>query len=127
MNVTFSDDVQDEWCYKCRKFYDCCAEVATKVGLLVVDGLYQTKIKLVCEKKEHEIKISYTKKLQTLSCGECRREEREEFKEKLRIEEQRRTEMFERKQKELFEKARIEMERNTEFSHSSHSSSCTPH
>jgi hypothetical protein len=81
MTVAFTDDVNDEWCYKCRKFYDCCSEVAATVGLVVVDGLYQTKIKLQCEKKKHEMKISYTKKLQTLSCADCRREEREEQKE----------------------------------------------
>ena len=34
------------------------------------------------------------------------------MKEKMKLEEQRRTEMYERKQKELFERARIEMERD---------------
>ena len=63
MNVAFTDDVHDDWCYKCRKFYDCCKDVASKVGLVVKEGLYQTKIKLICEKKSHEIKITYTKKL----------------------------------------------------------------
>ena len=111
-NITLLEDVEDEWCYKCKKFYDCCQEVASQVGLVVVDGLYSTKIKLICQKKKHEMTISYTKKLQTLSCSECKREEREENKEKQRIEEQRRAEEYERKQKELFEKARIEMERN---------------
>lgn len=49
----------------------------------------------------------------------------------MRIEEQRRTELYEKKQKELFEKARIEMERNNTYEYdqsawqSSHSSSST--
>jgi hypothetical protein len=33
------------------------------------------------------MKISYTKKLQTLSCADCRKEEREEWKEQLKKEE----------------------------------------
>ena len=113
LQVTLLDTkVEDEWCYKCKKFFDCTREAASRVGLAVVDGLYQPKIKLLCDKKKHEIRISYTKKLHTLSCGDCRREEREEWKEQLKLEEQQRTEQYQRKQKELFEQARIEMERN---------------
>ena len=57
----------------------------------------------MCDKKHHTFRISYTKKLHTLSCSDCRREEREEWKEHLKNEEQRRNEQYQRKQKELFE------------------------
>lgn len=100
----------EEWCYKCRKFFNNCKEVAAEHGIVVVDGLYSTKITLKCEKREHQFKISYTKKLHTLSCSDCRKEEREEWKEQLRQEEQRKNEYYQRQQKELFEQARREME-----------------
>lgn len=102
----------DDWCYKCRKFFENCKEVAQRVGIVVVDGLYQTRITLQCEKKKHTIKISYTKKLHTLSCADCRKEEREEWKEQLKQEEALRNELYQRKQRELFEQARIEMEKS---------------
>lgn len=82
----------EEWCYKCRKFYNTCKEVAAQHDIIVVDGLYGSKITLKCDKRHHQFKISYTKKLNTLSCSDCRREEREEWKEKLRLEEQERNE-----------------------------------
>jgi len=82
------------WCYKCKKFFETCQEVASTVGIIVLEGLYSNKITLMCEKKHHAFKISYTKKLHTLSCSECRREEREEWKEHLKLEEQRRNEMY---------------------------------
>ena len=71
----------DDWCYKCRKFFNTCKEVAALNGIMVVEGLYNSKITLKCEKKHHSFKISYTKKLNTLSCSDCRKEEREEWKE----------------------------------------------
>jgi hypothetical protein len=98
------------WCYKCKKFYDSCKDVATSVGITVLDGLYAIKITMMCDRKHHTFKISYTKKLHTLSCSECKREEREEWKEHLKQEEQRRNEQYQHKQKELFEQARMEME-----------------
>ena len=61
-----SDDCS--WCYKCNKFYQQCEEVAASAGLVVVDGLYSSKINLVCLKRNHTFSISYSKKLQTLSC-----------------------------------------------------------
>lgn len=85
---------KDCWCYKCKKFYDSCQEVASTVGIVVVEGLYSNKITLMCEKRRHTFKISYTKKLHTLSCSDCRREEREEWKEQLKQEEQRRNELY---------------------------------
>jgi hypothetical protein len=30
----------DDWCYKCRKFFENCQEVASKVGIVVVEGLF---------------------------------------------------------------------------------------
>lgn len=84
----------NEWCYKCKKFFENCKEVAARVGISVVEGLYQPKITLQCAKKNHVFKISYSKKLHTLSCSECRREEREEWKEQLKQEEQRRNEYY---------------------------------
>jgi hypothetical protein len=88
----------DCWCYKCKKFFDTCKEVASTVGIVVLEGLYQNKISMMCDKKHHTFKISYTKKLHTLSCSECRREEREEWKEHLKQEEQRRNADYMRRQ-----------------------------
>lgn len=79
---------------------------------MVLEGLYDTKISMMCEKKHHVFTISYSKKLHTLSCSECKKEEREEWKEQLRQEEVRRNIEYQQKQKELFEKARIEMEQS---------------
>lgn len=42
-----------DWCYKCQKFYNTCREVAAQHGIRVVDGLFNSKIVLKCEKKEH--------------------------------------------------------------------------
>jgi len=72
--------------------------VASRVDILVVDGLYSNKIVLKCLKKHHVFKISYSKKLHTLSCSDCRREEREEWKEQLKQEELRRNAYYQQKQ-----------------------------
>ena len=105
------DKSQDEWCYKCKKFFDCCKDVADQHDIKVVNGLYSSKITLKCDKRGHEFKISYAKKLNSLSCCDCRREEREEWKAKLRQEEIDRNEMFERQQRELFEQAKRDMDK----------------
>ena len=84
----------NDWCYKCKKFYNSCKEVAAKHDIQVVDGLFNSKITLKCQKKAHQFKISYSKKLQTLSCSDCRKEEREEWKEQLKQEEQKKNEFY---------------------------------
>lgn len=99
-----------DWCYKCLKFFNTCHEVAALHGISIVDGLYADKITLRCDKRHHLFRISYSKKLQTLSCSDCRREEREEWKEQLKQEEQRKNEFYLRQQRVLFEQARREME-----------------
>lgn len=104
------ESTDDCWCYKCKKFFDTCKEVASANGLRVVEGLYLSKITLSCDRRGHISKISYSKKLNSLSCADCRREEREEWKEQLRQEELRRNEIYTKKQQELFEKAQQEME-----------------
>lgn len=68
--------------------------MASDHQLRVVDGLYNNKITLRCDRRGHTFKISYTKKLNNLSCGDCRREEREEWKEQLKQEEQRKNEFI---------------------------------
>jgi hypothetical protein len=45
-----------------------------------------------------------------LSCSDCRKEEREEWKEQLKQEEIKKNEYYLRQQQELFEQARREME-----------------
>lgn len=84
----------NDWCYKCKNFYNNCQEVAAQHQISVVDGLYSNKITLKCDRRGHQFKISYTKKLNTLSCSDCRREEREEWKEQLKQEEQRKNEYY---------------------------------
>lgn len=121
---------EDCWCYKCKKFYTSCVEAAAQAGLVVVDGLYCSKITLECLKKQHHFTISYSKKLHTLSCSDCRREERDEWKEQLRQEELKRNQDYLKKQQELFEKARKCMEDeertwNTNTTNTSSSSSST--
>jgi hypothetical protein len=85
------------WCYKCRKFFDTCKEAAVANGLRVVDGLYSEKIHLLCDNRGHGFNISYSKKLNSLSCADCRREEREEWKEQLKQEDERRNELYTKK------------------------------
>jgi hypothetical protein len=82
----------DSWCPKCKEFYDKCSEAAKLNGLEVISGLYLEKINLRCLDRNHEFKISYSKKLNSLSCADCRKEDREEWKEQLRQEEQQRNE-----------------------------------
>ena len=83
-NNIYSGSVANEWCYKCHNFYQTCIEVATRVGIQVISGLFSQKITLKCYKKSHTFQISYSKKLNTLSCADCRKEEREEWKEQLK-------------------------------------------
>jgi hypothetical protein len=101
--VPSTDSCCECWCYKCKKFYDSCKDVAVQSDLRVIEGLFESKITLNCEKRGHSFMISYSKKLNSLSCSECRREEREEWKEQLRQEELLRTELHLRKQQELFQ------------------------
>lgn len=103
--IAVEDFSSDSWCTKCQEFYDKCTQAASENGLHVVSGLYNDKISIFCNLRNHEFKVSYSKKLNSLSCADCRKEEREEWKERLRLEEQQRTEDNLRKQRELFEKA----------------------
>ena len=103
--VAVEDFTSDSWCTKCQEFYEKCTLAASDNGLRVVSGLYNDKISICCNLRNHEFKVSYSKKLNSLSCADCRKEEREEWKENLRLEEQQRTEDNLRKQRELFEKA----------------------
>lgn len=103
--VAVDDFSSESWCSKCQEFYEKCTLAASDNGLRVVSGLYNDKISICCNLRNHEFKVSYSKKLNSLSCADCRKEEREEWKENLRLEEQQRTEDNLRKQRELFEKA----------------------
>jgi hypothetical protein len=93
-NIYSSSCSANEWCYKCYNFYQSCVEVATRVGIQVIDGLFSQKITLKCFKKSHGFQISYSKKLNTLSCADCRKEEREEWKEQLKQEELLRNQLY---------------------------------
>lgn len=84
------------WCYRCEKFFEQCQQIAKENGLRIIDGLYSSKITLSCELRQHQFTISYSKKLSCLSCADCRKEEREEWKEQLRQEEAQRNELFQR-------------------------------
>lgn len=99
----------EQWCCKCQKFYETCQEAAAANGLRVVEGLHSSNIVIRCERRAHKFTITYSKKLNSLSCADCRREEREEWKEQLRQEELIRTQQQTLHQQELFEKARMEM------------------
>ena len=103
--VAVEDLSEDSWCSKCQEFFEKCSQAASENYLRVISGLYEDKISLCCNARNHEFKISYSKKLNSLSCADCRKEDREEWKEQLRQEEQQRTEENLRKQRELFEKA----------------------
>lgn len=123
-----TDDIasvwHDIWCYKCWRYYEQCREVARQVGVVVVSKPFGNSIELRCEKRGHKFAISYSKKLRTLTCSDCKKQEKDELKEQLRREEERRNEELEKKQKELFEKARqAAMEENQRQSSSSSSSS----
>ena len=90
--VAVEDFTSYSWCTKCQEFYEKCTLAASDNGLRVVSGLYNDKISICCNLRNHEFKVSYSKKLNSLSCADCRKEEREEWKENLRLEEQQRTE-----------------------------------
>ena len=75
------DNSDEAWCYKCRKFFDSCKVAAKETLIMVIDGLFKEKITMKCEARGHMIKIGYSKKLNSLQCAECRKEEREEWKE----------------------------------------------
>lgn len=78
------ENLSSIWCAKCHKFFGQCQEVAQANNLRVIEGLFSEKITLCCERRAHLFKITYSKKLSNLSCSECRKEEREEWKDQLR-------------------------------------------
>lgn len=71
----------------------------------VVGGLHEQLIKLQCRTRCHTTTINYGRKLQNISCFGCNLDEKNELKEKLRQEEEKRNEQNRIQQEKLFAQA----------------------
>jgi hypothetical protein len=63
-------------------------DVSEKSNMAVIGGLYKSHISLKCLRRGHSLKLNFRKKLTSISCLECKRMEREEWKDQIRKEEQ---------------------------------------
>lgn len=74
--------------------------------------MYSKTLFFQCADRKHRTPISYNKRIsQSLNCSDCKREQKEAMKEKLRQEEEQQSKYMSQKQEEMFRKAREEMER----------------
>ena len=76
----------------------------------LLGGLHEQTMTLLCERK-HQFTINYAKKLSNISCLACKRDEKDELKEKQRAEEEERNEQNRIQQEKLFAQAQEYMER----------------
>jgi len=59
--------------------------------LSIIDGLYRKELRVHCNKaKNHSFNLKFGKKLQNLSCHVCMKEQKEQWKQQLKQEEERR-------------------------------------
>lgn len=103
---TYSDE---NWCKKCFDYYNSCIGMANLNNLKVIGGLYQRHIHLSCMAKSHSFSIGYNRKMNasTLSCQDCKQDERDLQQQKAFQEEKERTEFLANKQQELFRQANM--------------------
>ena len=45
-----SDFPDQDWCHKCKKFFTNCQVFAAKNDILILEGLYEPKITLMCQR-----------------------------------------------------------------------------
>lgn len=107
------------WCPKCEEFYTCCKNIAKSSGFKLEGKLYAKNLSFKCPERRHCTPISYNKRIsQVLNCADCKREQKEALKEKIRQEEEQQSKHISQMQEEMFRKAREEMER--ELKHGSY-------
>ena len=99
------------WCSKCCNYFDQVKQACLSRNFDVLGGLHEPMIRLQCQKSHHQFKISYTKKLQNLSCLGCNLAEKEDLKQRLRREEELRNEHNRLHQEKLFAQAQEHMAR----------------
>jgi len=100
------------WCPKCEEFYSSCKTIAKNSGLKLEGKLYSKILSFKCPERKHCTPISYNKRIsQILSCADCKREQKEAMKERIRQEEEQQSKHISQMQEEMFRKAREEMER----------------
>lgn len=100
------------WCPKCEEFYSACKTIAKQAGFRLDGKIYSKTLNFKCAESKHCMPVSYNKRIsQSLSCSDCKREQKEAIKEKLRQEEEQQSKYISQMQEEMFRKAREEMER----------------
>lgn len=118
MSVSSDDETIDVahqygcWCPKCEEFYSACKQIAKSSGFRLSGKLFSKDLSFRCPAANHCVPILNFKKVSaTLSCAECKKDQREAFKQKLKQEEEEQRKYISQKQEEMFRKAREEMER----------------
>ena len=106
-SINYCDDA---WCTKCLDYFSQTVKIGNLNGLRVVGGLYASHILLLCKKSNHMFVISYNRKLTPLSltCSDCKKQERVEQKKQAQIQEEQRAKFMEEKQQHLFDQAKRE-------------------
>lgn len=87
-STSSDEDAQDaaaqfgSWCPKCESFYSGCKTTARNAGFKLVGKMYSDNLAFRCPDRKHLMPISYNKRIsQSMSCAECRREQKEAIKE----------------------------------------------
>lgn len=89
-----------------------CKQVGKESGFKLEGRCYSQNLAFKCPGAKHSQPISYNKRVsQVLNCAECKREQKEAHKQKLRQEEEQQSRYISQMQEEMFRKAREEMER----------------
>lgn len=100
------------WCPKCEEFFTACRKIARDAGFKLEGKLYSKSLAFRCPDRKHCMPISYNKRVsQIASCADCKREQKEALKEKLRREEEQQSKYISEMQEQMFRKAREDMER----------------
>lgn len=77
------------WCPKCEEFYSACRTMAKESGFKLEGKIFSTNLSYRCPERKHSLPLSYNKRVsQILNCADCKREQKEALKQKLRQEEE---------------------------------------
>lgn len=89
-SINFQDET---WCSKCFDYFSQTSRIAAQNGLRAIGGLYANHIAIICKKSQHMFSISYNRKLtaQSLSCSECKKQERLDQRKMAQLEEEQRS------------------------------------
>lgn len=107
-----SDPLPGCWCLKCENFYKSAEIAAKNCGFKLVGEIYAPNLILKCIKAKHSTPLIYSKRIQSnMHCAECKKDEREAVKQKLKEEERLQDEYYRQMQEKMFAEARQEMEK----------------